>query len=298
MEVRGYRFYIAAGLYLAVTALKLTIPAFAAELKEMILPAMRKEVDYVAVVSDLGSRLTDNEMINAVMRQFSDSDAEVETAKEITETEAAETVETMDLTELLTPPNPGGLDPVALAEQAAAIKAAWETAAEEEETAAETAVVASFLASQEAYAELELPADVTYEMPGIPYDYVTPVFGGTASGFGYRMHPLEGEVRFHYGTDFAADEGTKIAAFTTGKVYAVGNQPEGYGLYVMLDHGHGWMTLYAHCSEVLVQEGQQVSLGETIALVGQTGAVTGAHLHFELISDGTYLNPEYYLLTL
>ena len=71
-------------------------------------------------------------------------------------------------------------------------------------------------------------------------------------------------------------------------------QPDGYGLYVMVDHGHGWMTLYAHCSEVLIKEGQTVATGEEIALVGQTGTATGAHLHFELLSDGIYLNPEFY----
>ncbi|MGI6012781.1 MAG: M23 family metallopeptidase [Oscillospiraceae bacterium] len=302
--MKKYQFYIAAGLYLGVTVLKLTIPAFAAELKETILPAMREEVDYIEVVSNLGSKLTENEMVATVMRQFSDSEEKEETVQETAaQTETAETGE--ETGEAFSfPPQLGITDPVVLAERAAEIKAGWEQkSAEAEETAAseieETpAVVASFLASQEAYASLDLPENVSYAMPVLPYDYVSPVFGVTSSGFGYRMHPLEEEVRFHYGTDFAVDTGSPICAFTGGTVYAVGEQPDGYGLYVMLDHGHGWITLYAHCSEVLVTEGQTVTTGEQIALVGQTGATTGAHLHFELLSNGVYLNPEFYLATL
>lgn len=289
MDVNRARFYLAAGLYLAVTLLKLTVPAFAAELKESILPVMREDVDYVAAVSDLGALLTDNEMVQAVMQPFSEAEPVQETAAEAVEAEAP-----VDLTDLLSPSWPGNRDPAELAARAEELRAEWEA----EEAEAREAAVVSFLASQEAYAALALPENVTYEAASIPYDYVTPVFGSTASGFGYRMHPIAGEVRFHYGTDFAVKEGTEIAAFTAGTVCTVGNEPEGYGLYVILDHGRGWKTLYAHCSRILVTEGQRVSMGETLALVGQTGAVTGAHLHFELISDGVYLNPEYYIQTL
>jgi murein DD-endopeptidase MepM/ murein hydrolase activator NlpD len=69
----------------------------------------------------------------------------------------------------------------------------------------------------------------------------------------------------------------------------------GYGNYVIIDHGSGWESQYAHCSTVYVTIGQSVSMGDKIALVGDTGEVTGPHLHFELKCDGVYYNPEFYL---
>ena len=116
----------------------------------------------------------------------------------------------------------------------------------------------------------------------------------TSSGFGYRLHPIQNEVLFHYGTDFAADAGTEIHSFADGVVLASGTD-SGYGNYVKVDHGGGFVTLYGHCSERLVSEGERVQRGQTIALVGSTGRSTGPHLHFELIHDGVYLNPEFYL---
>lgn len=303
--MRRYQFYIAAGLYLVVTMLKLTIPAFAAKLKETILPAMQKEVDYVEVVSDLGARLTENEVVATVMRQFSDLEGEPEKEAEQTEAQEKATQEEAPEAQELSAvffAQPGELDPVELAERAEklAAESAQNAAEEAAAPAAEEppAVVTAFLASQEAYASLGLPDKVSYAMPDLPFAYVSPVGGVTSSGFGYRTHPLENEVKFHYGTDFAANLGSAVYAFAGGTVYAVGEQPDGYGRYIMLDHGNGWMTLYAHCNEILVLEKLTVEIGQQIATVGQTGAATGAHLHFELLSDGTYLNPEFYLTTL
>ena len=108
------------------------------------------------------------------------------------------------------------------------------------------------------------------------------------------MHPIQGVVKFHYGTDFAASAGTDVLAFADGTVLAAG-QDAGYGNYVKIDHGNGYVTLYGHCSELLVSAGQTVQRGERIALVGATGQATGPHLHFELMHDGVYLNPEFYL---
>ena len=171
--MKKYQFYIAAGLYLGITVLKFTIPAFAAELKETILPAMRENVDYVEVFSNLGSRLTENEMVTTVMKQFSDSnllseekEVEQETVTQ-EETEEKETKEADNEEEWANFSSQlGPIDPVTLAERAEKIKANWEQeAAEAEETSvSETeetpAVVASFLASQEAYAGLDIPDNV------------------------------------------------------------------------------------------------------------------------------------------
>ena len=94
--------------------------------------------------------------------------------------------------------------------------------------------------------------------------------------------------------NFAANTGTDICAFASGTVIAAGKDA-GYGNYLKLDHGSGYVTLYGHCSELLVSEGDPVQAGQVIARVGATGQATGPHLHFELMHDGVYLNPEFYL---
>lgn len=101
------------------------------------------------------------------------------------------------------------------------------------------------------------------------------------SGFGRRVHPLTGDLRFHTGVDLRAAEGAPIRAAAAGIVRDVGRRG-GYGKTVEIDHGHGTSTLYAHASQLLVQKGQRVDAGQPVALVGQTGHATGPHLHFEL----------------
>ena len=128
----------------------------------------------------------------------------------------------------------------------------------------------------------------------LPFAHASPVAGYTSSGFGYRLHPLENKVKFHYGTDFAANSGTAVCAFADGTVLAAG-QDDGYGNYVKIRHADGYTTLYGHCSKLLVRAGETVTMGQEIALVGATGKATGPHLHFELMHDGYYYNPEFYL---
>lgn len=125
---------------------------------------------------------------------------------------------------------------------------------------------------------------------------VAPVMGVISSGFGYRIHPLDGENKFHYGVDIAADEGTPIAAFADGIVDYVG-ESNVYGNYLQLRHAGGVTTFYAHCSKLCVKDGQKVTMGQTIAKVGHTGETTGTHLHFEIRLDGVFLNPLYYIQT-
>ena len=138
------------------------------------------------------------------------------------------------------------------------------------------------------------PENVSYDVVTLPFEESAPISGETSSGFGYRMHPIHNEIRFHYGTDFAANAGTVIHAFADGTVLEAGTD-SGYGNYVKLDHGNGYITLYGHCSELSVSAGETVARGQPIALVGSTGQSTGPHLHFELIHNGVYLNPEFYL---
>ncbi len=154
--------------------------------------------------------------------------------------------------------------------------------------------VAVFLESQEEYSTLGLPDKVSYDYIDFPSGYSVPVAGYNSSGFGYRTHPIHGDIRFHYGTDFAAWSGEDIYAFADGTVSFAGYS-DSYGNYITMEHSEGWESLYAHCSLLYVETGDSVKAGEKIALVGDTGLVTGPHLHFELKKDGVYTNPEYYV---
>ena len=147
------------------------------------------------------------------------------------------------------------------------------------------------------YSTENLPEGVSMEQAILDFDYCTPVSAPISSPFGYREHPVEGEDRFHYGIDLAAESGTAIACFADGTVSAVG-ESSSYGKYCIVHHENGYSTLYAHCSAVTASSGAKVKKGETIAKVGQTGMATGAHLHFELQQGGTYLNPIYYVAAL
>ena len=102
-----------------------------------------------------------------------------------------------------------------------------------------------------------------------------------SSLFGSRVHPVTGQVRFHQGTDLAAPEGTPVVAAFSGRVEIAG-WLGGYGLIVVISHSDTHETRYAHLSEVLVKNGQEVKQGTVIGLVGSTGMATGPHLHFEI----------------
>lgn len=121
-----------------------------------------------------------------------------------------------------------------------------------------------------------------------------PLTGPLWSGYGYRDHPVDGVYKFHSGVDLGANTGAPISAFAAGVVEYVG-QSQSYGNYLQLDHGSGVKSFYAHCSQILVRQGETVSLGDCVALVGDTGNTTGPHLHFEVKCGGQYVDPSYYL---
>lgn len=138
------------------------------------------------------------------------------------------------------------------------------------------------------------PEGASYAMVMLNLDYCKPVDGSITSSFGYREHPVDGDVKFHYGTDFGAEEGTEVRSFSDGKVYAVGESST-LGLYVMIDHADGVRTIYGHLSEVIVSDGDTVEKGQKIGKVGSSGNATGSCLHFEIEVDGVSIDPEYYL---
>lgn len=125
-------------------------------------------------------------------------------------------------------------------------------------------------------------------------DSVTPVMGTLTSGYGIREHPIDGESKMHEGVDLAAEIGTEVLAFADGTVDYIGESPA-YGMYLQLRHENGVTTFYAHCSQLCVQKGQKVKMGDVVAKVGDTGNTTGPHLHFEMKRNGEFLDPQPYI---
>ena len=117
-----------------------------------------------------------------------------------------------------------------------------------------------------------------------------PVAGAITSPFAFRVHPLSGNLDFHNGIDIAAPYGQEILAALPGVVERVGEDAT-YGNYIILRHAHNLKTFYAHCSQVLVEEGDRVAQGQPLALVGSTGLATGPHLHFAVIVEGLFADP-------
>ena len=115
-----------------------------------------------------------------------------------------------------------------------------------------------------------------------------------SGGFGYRKDPVYGDIRMHEGIDFTGAPNSPVYATGDGRVEAIKYEYNGYGRYIILDHGFGYKTRYAHLNQALVYEGQVVKRGERIGLLGSTGKSTGYHLHYEVIYMGRPVNPYNY----
>ncbi len=115
-----------------------------------------------------------------------------------------------------------------------------------------------------------------------------------ASGFGMRVHPIYKVKMMHPGIDFSAPQGTPVYATGGGKVKQVKSSFTGYGKQVIIDHGYGYQTRYAHLQDFNIKAGQKVERGQCIGYVGNTGTSTAPHLHYEVFKDNERVNPIYY----
>lgn len=276
MCVKRWKAYLCATVFLLLTAVKMIAPAAAADAREVLLPAINADDDYKSVFAEIRSVFAPAQ-VQAQDEQLRQYLPAVNVNMSAWATPAPEPTPT-PTPEPTPEPTP---DPTPEPTQSPQLQAAF--------AARET-----FLNEQAVYSGYAVPANVSYVVSELPFAHASPVAGYTSSGFGYRLHPLENKVKFHYGTDFAANSGTAVCAFADGTVLAAG-QDDGYGNYVKIRHADGYTTLYGHCSKLLVRAGETVTMGQEIALVGATGKATGPHLHFELMHDGYYYNPEFYL---
>ena len=125
--------------------------------------------------------------------------------------------------------------------------------------------------------------------------YIWPLPGySPGSAYGWRIHPIWGDMRFHAGEDIGAPSGTPILAADSGIATVIPNNGNGYGNYIIINHGGGRTTLYAHMSGFAVSNGQSVTQGQVIGYVGSTGNSTGPHLHFEVRVNGATTDPKSY----
>lgn len=119
----------------------------------------------------------------------------------------------------------------------------------------------------------------------------------TASGWGYRIHPIYKMRKMHWGMDFTAPVGTPVFATGNGRVVELAgskNSRSDFGLNVKIDHGYGYETVYAHLNGFNVVQGQSIKRGDIIGYVGNSGASTAPHLHYEVLKDGQRVNPAFY----
>ncbi len=116
------------------------------------------------------------------------------------------------------------------------------------------------------------------------------------SGFGWRIHPIFKRRKMHAGIDFTCPSGTPIIATGDGKILKIEKRKSGYGNSIVIDHGFGYKTRYAHMSTIDVKRGEKVKRGQVIGAVGSTGTSTAPHLHYEVIHKGKKVDPIHYCM--
>lgn len=260
------------GMFVLLVTVKLLLPGKLDAIGQKVNAALRQNMDIQAVFSAIGEAASGQRDMGQALDEVYEAVFQPDTFS------AYETAAK-------------GADNAAEPEAMEALRAsrAEEDEEQEQEETAEVSTLAYVL-----YSNQNLPENACMEQRLLGFDYCTPADGPISSGFGYRDHPVEGEERFHYGVDIAAQDGSDVFSFADGTVKAVG-ESSSYGKYVIVTHESGYETLYAHCSAISVSSGAKVGKGDVLGKVGQTGIATGPHLHFELHQEGVYLNPVYYV---
>lgn len=146
----------------------------------------------------------------------------------------------------------------------------------------------------EVSSEAKKAGDMISSIPAIMPINPNPTTFRRSSGFGYRSDPFTGVSKMHTGYDFSCPQGNKVYATGGGVVKEVNFNLFGYGNSILIDHGFGYQTRYAHLRAIYVSEGMKVLRGEQIGETGNTGRSTGSHLHYEVIYRGNYVNPQNY----
>ncbi len=244
-------------------------------------------------LSDLFTRLSiiesivkhDNKMIEDYQMQID----QIAAAKEIIETEKNEQVEAMEILE-----GKRGQIQAKQQEQQKLIDALSKDINELKKQEAEMEA-----AERQIQAQINAALGKS-DQKGLTYTgngkFILPLASYTriSSPYGYRIHPITGTRKLHSGIDYAAPAGTPIYAAEDGVVLTSG-WINGYGYTITVNHGSGYVTLYAHCSALIAKAGQKVVKGQTIARVGTTGNSTGNHLHFEVKVNGATQDPAKFL---
>jgi len=265
-------------------------------MRATVLPMIEEDMDYRSAVTAIGETLSGDvgflEAIGDITRAFGGAQTE----------DAVEVTTLPEEPEVYTPlPSPPALilppieEVFAVPEVPVEIGLLLTRPEPEEPIVPETpAAVAVFLAHQEPFSYHALPWNAAISYEPLQFEFTAPVLGQVSSPFGFRYDPIISGVRFHFGTDIALYTGTPFYAFADGQViYA--RACVSFGKYILLYHGYGVYTRYAHASALYVQAGDYVERGQWIGRVGSTGESTGPHLHFELRVNGQYRNAEFYV---
>lgn len=306
-RVRLGQLCVCLALFLIVFVGKGAFPQQLAQLQGKLVSVLTADTDFRAAFSKLGESLGSQ---GSVLGELEDFCVEVFGIQPAGEGETAEDTQTQQEQAFL---NAGAssadlaahylrLDdmPEGWLDEEPAAQDAPETTAQtpaQEETAApaeSVPAVGTVLLSAN-YTGTPLPNNYTMDKLSLgALETVNPILGHLRSTYGYRDHPVDGEYKFHNGVDIGGQMGEPIGAFAAGTVEYIGENDD-HGLYLQIDHGNGVKSFYAHCSKLLVSQGQTVAAGETVALVGSTGVSTGPHLHFEIKCAGVHVDPAYYL---
>jgi murein DD-endopeptidase MepM/ murein hydrolase activator NlpD len=293
-------------IFLLLVAAKFLLPERAAGIRERVSAALNKNLDVQEVFSAVGRVTSGKENVQDTLQDvyqavFHPQESQaIETSAAIAESDFGEPDQLLLMRKFSegTGTCDGWLSPqhTQTTAQEKPTEETTDAAAEQTTASSQSNQTETMQLSCVLYSDENLPNNVSMEQSVLGFDYCTPVMGTLSSGFGYREHPVEGEEKFHYGIDLAADTGTEIDCFADGCVTAVG-ESSSYGKYLIVAHDDDYSTLYAHCSKVCVSSGENVKENQKIAEVGETGMATGPHLHFEIHEGDEYINPVYYVDT-